>query len=262
VLRVDGIADISQEIFGPVLHVATFTAEELDQVIDAVNARGYGLTFGMHSRIDDRIEQVTSRLNVGNIYINRNQIGAVVGSQPFGGEGLSGTGPKAGGTEYLTRFLTHKAPQVAGIDAPRVTDDVQRDIANADAPSELSTTDLPGPTGESNRLTHQARLPILCLGPTAAAAEKQAKAVRGLRGIPVLANGIEAGGLTTLTGFSGAIYWGKQARPYAQALAARDGDILALITVMPCKADCQLERHTCVDTTASGGNAALLAEAG
>jgi RHH-type transcriptional regulator, proline utilization regulon repressor / proline dehydrogenase / delta 1-pyrroline-5-carboxylate dehydrogenase len=86
-----------REIFGPVLHIATFKASEIDAVIDAINATGYGLTFGLHSRIDDRVQRIVERLHVGNIYVNRNQIGAVVGSQPFGGEGLSGTGPKRAG---------------------------------------------------------------------------------------------------------------------------------------------------------------------
>ena len=101
VIAVDGIEDLTREVFGPILHVARFEAKDLDRVIDAINATGYGLTFGMHSRIEDRVQQVTARLRVGNIYINRNQIGAVVGSQPFGGEGLSGTGPKAGGPQYV-----------------------------------------------------------------------------------------------------------------------------------------------------------------
>ena len=97
VIAVDGIAAVEREVFGPVLHVASFRAADLDRVVAAINARGYGLTFGLHSRIDDRVERVTAGLDVGNIYVNRNQIGAIVGSQPFGGEGLSGTGPKAGG---------------------------------------------------------------------------------------------------------------------------------------------------------------------
>ena len=106
-----------REIFGPVLHVATFKAAEIDAVIDAVNATGYGLTFGLHTRIDDRVQRIVERLRVGNIYVNRNQIGAVVGSQPFGGEGLSGTGPKAGGPHYLPRFTAEPAP-VAAADTP------------------------------------------------------------------------------------------------------------------------------------------------
>ncbi|MEO9938835.1 bifunctional proline dehydrogenase/L-glutamate gamma-semialdehyde dehydrogenase PutA, partial [Sulfitobacter pontiacus] len=103
-IRVNGIADLEREIFGPVLHIATFKATELDKVIDAINATGYGLTFGLHTRIDDRVQHVSERIEAGNIYVNRNQIGAIVGSQPFGGEGLSGTGPKAGGPNYLPRF--------------------------------------------------------------------------------------------------------------------------------------------------------------
>ena len=101
VIAVDGIGAVEREVFGPVLHVAGFRAAGLDRVVDAINARGFGLTFGLHSRIDDRVERVTARLHVGNAYVNRNQIGAIVGSQPFGGEGLSGTGPKAGGPFYL-----------------------------------------------------------------------------------------------------------------------------------------------------------------
>ncbi|HRM73199.1 MAG TPA: bifunctional proline dehydrogenase/L-glutamate gamma-semialdehyde dehydrogenase PutA, partial [Paracoccus sp. (in: a-proteobacteria)] len=94
-LKVGGIKDMDREVFGPVLHVATFRADQLDRVIADINARGYGLTFGLHTRIDSRVQEVTEAIHAGNIYVNRNQIGAVVGSQPFGGEGLSGTGPKA-----------------------------------------------------------------------------------------------------------------------------------------------------------------------
>ena len=94
-IRVNGIADLEEEVFGPVLHVAPFQADQIDAVLRDINKSGYGLTFGLHTRIDGRVEEVTSTLGVGNIYVNRNQIGAVVGSQPFGGEGLSGTGPKA-----------------------------------------------------------------------------------------------------------------------------------------------------------------------
>jgi len=106
VIKVNGIADLRKEIFGPVLHVATFNAGEINQIVNHINASDYGLTFGLHTRIDDRVEKITTGLQVGNIYINRNQIGAVVGSQPFGGEGLSGTGPKAGGPHYLKRFVS------------------------------------------------------------------------------------------------------------------------------------------------------------
>ncbi|MFZ5662780.1 MAG: bifunctional proline dehydrogenase/L-glutamate gamma-semialdehyde dehydrogenase PutA [Pseudomonadota bacterium] len=99
---------LHKEIFGPVLHVIRWKASELDAVIDAINATGYGLTLGVHSRIDETIEKIARRVRVGNCYVNRNQIGAVVGVQPFGGQGLSGTGPKAGGPHYLPRFATEK----------------------------------------------------------------------------------------------------------------------------------------------------------
>ncbi|MEZ5462608.1 bifunctional proline dehydrogenase/L-glutamate gamma-semialdehyde dehydrogenase PutA [Dokdonella sp.] len=99
---------LHKEIFGPVLHVLRWKANDLDKVIDAINATNYGLTLGIHSRIDDTINHIVKRSRVGNCYVNRNQIGAVVGVQPFGGENLSGTGPKAGGPHYLLRFSTER----------------------------------------------------------------------------------------------------------------------------------------------------------
>lgn len=103
---------LHKEIFGPVLHVIRWKGDQLDAVIDQINATGYGLTLGVHSRIDETVERISSRINVGNVYVNRNQIGAVVGVQPFGGQGLSGTGPKAGGPHYLLRFATEKTVTV------------------------------------------------------------------------------------------------------------------------------------------------------
>ncbi|MDN5924880.1 MAG: bifunctional proline dehydrogenase/L-glutamate gamma-semialdehyde dehydrogenase PutA, partial [Xanthomonadales bacterium] len=100
---------LQREVFGPVLHVIRWKGSELDKVIDEINATGYGLTLGIHSRIDDTVEYIAARARVGNCYVNRNQIGAVVGVQPFGGEGLSGTGPKAGGPHYLLRFASERA---------------------------------------------------------------------------------------------------------------------------------------------------------
>ena len=107
-IRLDSPTDLKREIFGPVLHVATWEEGGLDALIDAINASGYGLTLGVHSRIDAVAAHVSARARVGNIYVNRNQIGAVVGVQPFGGRGLSGTGPKAGGPHYLMRFADEK----------------------------------------------------------------------------------------------------------------------------------------------------------
>ncbi|MGA0587159.1 bifunctional proline dehydrogenase/L-glutamate gamma-semialdehyde dehydrogenase PutA [Dyella sp. KRB-257] len=102
--EIPSLSVLTREIFGPVLHVIRWKASELDQVIGAINATGYGLTLGIHSRIDATIDYISRHARVGNCYVNRNQIGAVVGVQPFGGEGLSGTGPKAGGPHYLLRF--------------------------------------------------------------------------------------------------------------------------------------------------------------
>ncbi|HXD83488.1 MAG TPA: bifunctional proline dehydrogenase/L-glutamate gamma-semialdehyde dehydrogenase PutA, partial [Rudaea sp.] len=102
------LSQLTHEVFGPILHVIRWKANELDKVIDAINATGFGLTLGIHSRIDSTIAHISQRAKVGNCYVNRNQIGAVVGVQPFGGEGLSGTGPKAGGPHYLLRFVTER----------------------------------------------------------------------------------------------------------------------------------------------------------
>jgi RHH-type proline utilization regulon transcriptional repressor/proline dehydrogenase/delta 1-pyrroline-5-carboxylate dehydrogenase len=100
--------ELTEEVFGPILHVVRYGAERLEQVMQSIEATGFGLTLGIHSRIDDTAEAIIARLSVGNIYVNRNMIGAVVGVQPFGGHGLSGTGPKAGGPHYLTRFATEQ----------------------------------------------------------------------------------------------------------------------------------------------------------
>ncbi|MEP3049928.1 MAG: bifunctional proline dehydrogenase/L-glutamate gamma-semialdehyde dehydrogenase PutA [Erythrobacter sp.] len=108
ILEINAITDLATEHFGPVLHVARFAAGELPQVIETINSCGFGLTIGLHSRIEESRRLLEQNAQVGNIYINRNQIGAVVESQPFGGEGLSGTGPKAGGPHYLARFATER----------------------------------------------------------------------------------------------------------------------------------------------------------
>jgi RHH-type proline utilization regulon transcriptional repressor/proline dehydrogenase/delta 1-pyrroline-5-carboxylate dehydrogenase len=106
--EIPGLDFLEKEVFGPVLHVIRFKSEEIDQLIDEINDNGYGLTFGIHSRIESFIEKLTSRIKCGNIYVNRGTTGAVVGVQPFGGRGLSGTGPKAGGPHYLHAFATEK----------------------------------------------------------------------------------------------------------------------------------------------------------
>jgi RHH-type proline utilization regulon transcriptional repressor/proline dehydrogenase/delta 1-pyrroline-5-carboxylate dehydrogenase len=262
VLKITGIAQMRREIFGPVLHIATFKAHEIDAVIDAINATGYGLTFGLHSRIDDRVQRITERLMVGNAYVNRNQIGAVVGSQPFGGEGLSGTGPKAGGPHYLARFTTAPTPEATDDGTTTSESEARRAFAAPAAPDQPTALNLPGPTGESNRLTLTARAPLLCLGPGKATAEAQAEAIWSLGGRAVVTPGLAPETLATLQGIAGALWWGtpEAGRPYAQALARRQGPILPLIAT-PDLGHARLERHLCIDTTASGGNAELLATA-
>ncbi|HMN71934.1 MAG TPA: trifunctional transcriptional regulator/proline dehydrogenase/L-glutamate gamma-semialdehyde dehydrogenase [Rhodoblastus sp.] len=107
IIEIDRLSDLQREIFGPVLHVIRYRRESLDRLIDEINNSGYGLTFGLHTRLDETIAHVTDRVKAGNLYINRNIIGAVVGVQPFGGRGLSGTGPKAGGPLYIGRLVQH-----------------------------------------------------------------------------------------------------------------------------------------------------------
>ena len=108
IIELDRIRDLKEEVFGPILHVVRWRSDELDAVINDIAASRYGLTLGVHSRIDATVEHISARLPNGNVYVNRNMIGAVVGTQPFGGSGLSGTGPKAGGPNYLRRFATEQ----------------------------------------------------------------------------------------------------------------------------------------------------------
>ncbi len=275
VIKVGGIADLEKEIFGPVLHVATFKADEIDQIVDDINASGYGLTFGLHTRIDDRVEQVTSRLNVGNIYVNRNQIGAVVGSQPFGGEGMSGTGPKAGGPHYVPKFLLADLEEHTNKDGNPVDQAVVQsalDKLASEARETLNISDLPGPTGESNRLSTLGRGAILCLGPSFEDAKAQydianANGCSALMIVPdasgknVIEGVLDREMLAHLDNIDGVALWSTKddLQKARIALAARKGAIIPLMTSRDMAHACAIERHICIDTTASGGNATLLA---
>ncbi|MEV8467190.1 bifunctional proline dehydrogenase/L-glutamate gamma-semialdehyde dehydrogenase PutA [Fluviibacterium sp. DFM31] len=317
IVKVGGIADMEREIFGPVLHVATFKARDIDKVVDAINDRQYGLTFGLHTRIDDRVEQIIERIQVGNCYVNRNQIGAIVGSQPFGGEGLSGTGPKAGGPLYLTRFRrvgrveSHAAPTGKTLDKAELekalgTIDARNWAARIDrvhvlrtafsgksglvrkaltetAAMDMSPQSLPGPTGESNRLRTFPRGNVLCLGPTPEVALAQAVQALGAGcGVVIASPGaadaardlIGAGApvtaldgtvspelLTSLDGFAVVSACGQSdwTRALRIALSERTGPIIPLVTELLAPERYVLERHLCIDTTAAGGNASLLA---
>jgi len=275
-IRVAGIESVHEEVFGPVLHLATYAADELDNVIDSINQSGFGLTFGLHTRIDDRVEQVVNRLNVGNIYVNRDQIGAIVGTQPFGGEGLSGTGPKAGGPSYLSRFYS---PEIAftenfEIEPPSLDlPEVQRLLDSVSVEARLlDEISLPGATGESNRLRFYAKGLILCLGPTLAMAEQQAQQVRlrgghavmicpGTSGDNALDGCLDLANLSQLDGIDGVCFQASETRVKQAriALAYRDGPIVPLFVETDFTERCVNERHLCINTTASGGNVALLA---
>ncbi|WP_271274018.1 bifunctional proline dehydrogenase/L-glutamate gamma-semialdehyde dehydrogenase PutA [Aliamphritea hakodatensis] len=307
VIRLDSIAELKEEIFGPVLHVVTFNAEQLDAVVDEINAQGYGLTFGLHTRVNNRVEQVVSRIQAGNMYVNRNQIGAVVGSQPFGGEGMSGTGPKAGGPQYVQRFkqvvpYTGVAEQFAEAVSAQMLQALIADVkqlpvaapsavqlaALADACQlplpELDTEHcMPGPTGELNLLTNHARGVVLCLGPDLASLREQLlmalsqgnAAIAVAPGAAQLADSLPEGfavkGVSgsldevALVGCEGFAAVASQAEPaklqaYRQALAERGGALLPLLTEPGTVERYVIERHLCVDTTAAGGNASLIAQ--
>ena len=110
--EIDSIDKLKHEVFGPILHVIRYKEKDLEKIINAINNTGYGLTLGIHSRIDETVKFIQQRVKVGNCYVNRNMIGAIVGLQPFGGEGLSGTGPKAGGPHYLTRLCVERSVSI------------------------------------------------------------------------------------------------------------------------------------------------------
>ncbi len=182
-IEIRDLKDLEREVFGPVLHVLRYRRDRLDALIDSINASGYGLTFGLHTRIDETIARVTERAQAGNIYVNRNIIGAVVGVQPFGGNGLSGTGPKAGGPLYLRRLL-----RTAGDGAvPREAWSPERPaaafaawlraqghVAAAERAERTiarsllgGTVEMPGPVGESNLYSFRPRGTVVVMPETA-----------------------------------------------------------------------------------------------
>jgi RHH-type transcriptional regulator, proline utilization regulon repressor / proline dehydrogenase / delta 1-pyrroline-5-carboxylate dehydrogenase len=199
-IEIDRLDTLKREVFGPVLHVLRYRRTELDALLDQIRATGYGLTLGIHTRIDETIAHVIERAHVGNIYVNRNVIGAVVGVQPFGGEGLSGTGPKAGGPLYLSRLL---ATRPAGLPATQGAPAADRADAARDALRGLSVwlekqgqhlvaarceayrmhlpasaeIVLAGPTGERNTYMLSPRGTVRCIAATSSGACAQLAAV-------------------------------------------------------------------------------------
>ncbi|MDP6414720.1 MAG: L-glutamate gamma-semialdehyde dehydrogenase, partial [Gammaproteobacteria bacterium] len=313
-IEVSGIADIEQEIFGPVLHVAQFKVEELDQVIDQINLAGYGLTCSIQSRLTQRVDHCIEKLRIGNLYVNRNQIGAVVESQPFGGSGLSGTGPKAGGPLYLHAFTrsakVNSSSQLAGNSVNIEPDSLQRTVDELSIDDWESLVDrkqllqsvspgsralmdsdllmkqqMPGPTGERNIYQLCSNACALCLGPTPTQALEQALqalvfggaavvcceqdeasqlAVSAMKDLDVPVRWLVA--TPTLTaiekvqGIDSVSWCGDHAyaRQLMQALAARKGAILPLITELLNPQAYLTECHVCSDISSSGGNVELM----
>ena len=270
------IADVTEEIFGPVLHVVRFVAGDVHAIIDQIDALGFGLTMGVHSRIDSRIAVIAAQAHVGNLYVNRNQIGAVVGVQPFGGEGLSGTGPKAGGPHYLPRLSRAKAHEPDARSLAETAAFYTQHFADA-----TLTLNLPGPTGEQNTLSlvPRGRLIIAgdidrvaaqicaCVGSSNHAiipAEYKEAAAPILLGLGAeqrqLVHVANAGLDHLLNGaFDGVIADGAARKAIANTLAHRAGPILPLLSAYDDPERYFHERTLTIDTTAAGGNASLLA---
>ena len=270
-VQVNGIADLGEEMFGPIVHFATFDAHDLDQILDDVHAQGYGLTLGLHTRIERRAQELTGRAHVGNIYVNRNQIGAVVGCQPFGGCGLSGTGPKAGGPLYLTA-LAHLHED----DNATYTDILTARQLPWDGVS------LDSPTGERNIYRVRGRGEVLCLGPSLKDVEQQivlASATHNRAIVPHLmleealkdapelarytraAHELSDASIAAFYDFDAVAYFADdaRAREIREGLSKMEGPIIPLISSNTRLHDWVHEFHVCTDTTAAGGNAELLA---
>jgi len=294
VLEIGSLSELKHEVFGPVLHVVRYRRSELATVIDSINATGYGLTLGIHSRIDETINFITACAHVGNIYVNRNIVGAVVGVQPFGGEGKSGTGPKAGGPLYLKRLqrgapplLQHRRHADPGLAA-------LMDWAGAKGHQQLTslgehyacttligiTLDLPGPTGERNSLSFVPRGTVLCAADEPQGLLNQLAAVLATgNNALVLANSqqsvlanlpaqvkhricvVSQSELNTRE-LQMAMIESGLAPGLRPLLAARHGAIVGIIdTVAKEPIDIWrlvAERAVCVNTTAAGGNASLM----
>jgi RHH-type transcriptional regulator, proline utilization regulon repressor / proline dehydrogenase / delta 1-pyrroline-5-carboxylate dehydrogenase len=247
---------LSTEVFGPILHVVRFRQGQLAPLLEAINDTGYGLTHGIQTRIDETVEAVCARIRAGNIYVNRNIVGAVVGVQPFGGDRLSGTGPKAGGPHYLWR-LARAAP-------PPLPSNVNAGIS------------LPGPTGETNTLYLRPRGRVACIADTESELAEQVRVATATGNVALLAASTLGELVRESTGnrcklvpdplaaapdavlFSGTVATAQQLR---KKLAALPGPIVPLIVKDSAGYDATRlvsERTITINTTASGGNASLL----
>jgi RHH-type proline utilization regulon transcriptional repressor/proline dehydrogenase/delta 1-pyrroline-5-carboxylate dehydrogenase len=227
-IEIDAVSDLPGEVFGPVLHVLRYRREDMEAIVRAVNRTGFGLTFGVHSRIDETIERATVASTAGNQYVNRNMIGAVVGVQPFGGHGLSGTGPKAGGPLYVRRLLSQRPP----FEPP---------------PGELA-----GPVGERNTYALRPKGAVLCV----ASDPQQLKVQQDL----VRATGNRVATDESDPHIGAALFTGGKDELLAlsQRLAARDGPIVP-VHVAPYPREFLFDEVSLsINTAAAGGNASLM----
>ncbi|WP_245312387.1 trifunctional transcriptional regulator/proline dehydrogenase/L-glutamate gamma-semialdehyde dehydrogenase [Rhizobium sp. R693] len=257
IIEIDKISQLKREVFGPVLHVIRWRRQDLGRLIDEINGTGYGLTFGLHTRLDETIATVTSQVKAGNLYVNRNVIGAVVGVQPFGGRGLSGTGPKAGGPLYLGRLVTTPPipPQHSSVYSdPALSDfakwlDQQGLSDDAEMARHLGSqsalgleTELAGPVGERNLYALHARGAILCAAASRTGLIRQVSAVLATGNSAVI--DADDSLRSTLNGVPTSVAqrlsWqaaSAKASPMAGALIEGDADrvsaMLAKLAVMP-----------------------------
>ena len=292
-IEIERIDELEREVFGPVLHVLRFAGDGLDALVRAINATGYGLTFGLHSRIDEAIERVTAAVRAGNVYINRNMIGAVVGVQPFGGEGKSGTGPKAGGPLYLPRLMGQALTELAALGLARIDEppapfssfrawaaQAGRDGVAGRCDAYAGVTPLgthavlQGPTGEENTLAFAPRGRVLCLATDederlhqiAAALATGNTAVLPREAMPAIA-GLEAD--VAIDDESAPVdvilvALGEPAlRELRRRAASRDGALVPVITPDPASGAYPLdrlvtERVISFNNAAAGGNTTLM----
>jgi RHH-type transcriptional regulator, proline utilization regulon repressor / proline dehydrogenase / delta 1-pyrroline-5-carboxylate dehydrogenase len=289
-IELAALSDLGGEVFGPVLHVLRYARADRAALIDAINGMGYGLTFGLHTRLDATVAEVTGAIHAGNIYVNRNTIGAVVGVQPFGGHGLSGTGPKAGGPLYLTRLVEPACdlPVAAGGVSDGAAAQWLALAGSAFATPRLPLgldIDLPGPVGERNRYILGPAGTILALADTREAMiEQVAWGLAGgnrvvLGNVALLSDLIARLPEALLTRIDAPRDW-HQAGPFARALVCGTPDFvrgaLADLAALPgpivtAEAPCAgggyagamllSESSVSINTTAAGGNASLMAMA-
>jgi RHH-type proline utilization regulon transcriptional repressor/proline dehydrogenase/delta 1-pyrroline-5-carboxylate dehydrogenase len=272
-IEMPDLSELTHEVFGPVLHVLRYRRENLDALVEKINGTGYGLTFGIHSRIDETIDRLIGGIHAGNLYVNRNIVGAVVGVQPFGGEKLSGTGPKAGGPLYLHRLVRNRMTALPA-------------WSRFDGHWPVSI-DLPGPTGESNVYTLRPRGVVLCIPQTLAGLRAQWDAVQKTAnrallpdtpqnrqwaseiGLPASSHDFVADAALDEAAFDAVLFEGDgdALQTLAQRVAARPGAIASVQGLTPdAVAGGQgygidrllAERSVSINTAAAGGNAKLM----